>query len=114
MGPPAHAKENTWTCLASNNGPNQRKLEAVVPMGCAGGSGGKRDRWRSQWRTGMQQSCRASGAFASSLSPRWCLPAAKPNSGHASRALSLWGRLVVINQITVISLREEFRFYLQE
>lgn len=43
MGPPAHAKENTWTCLACNNGPNQRKLEAVVSTGCAGGSRGKWD-----------------------------------------------------------------------
>lgn len=46
--------------------------------------------------------------------PRWCLLMAKPKSGQASRALSRCSRFMVINQITVISLRGEFRFYLQK
>lgn len=109
MGPLAHAKENTRTCLACNNGQNQRKLEAAVPTGCAGGNGGKRD-----LLVAPGEDRRASGVLTSSLSPRQCLLSAKPNSGHASRTPPLCSRFVVISQITVISLRGEFRFYLQE
>lgn len=109
MGLLDHAKENTWICLACNNGPNQRKLEAAVPTGCAGGSRGKQD----PMAVPGEDEC-ASGALTVLLSPRWCLAAAKPNSGHASRAPPPCSGFMMINQITVISLRGAFGFYLQE
>lgn len=76
------------------------------------GAGGRGAWWQSQGRRGTWWLCRASGALAGSLSPRQCLPAAKPKSGHENRALPPCSSFVVINQITVISLREKLRFYL--
>lgn len=87
-----------------------------MPMGCPGGSWGEQDVVADprEERHMVVVPCHASGALVGSLSPRQCFPAAKPKSGHENRVLPPCSSFVVINQITVISLREEFRFYLQE
>lgn len=79
-----------------------------------GGAGGSGTGWQSRSRVGTWQLCHVSGALAGLLYPWQCLPAAKHSSAHASRAPSPHSRFVVITQITGISLKEEFRFYLQE
>lgn len=85
-----------------------------MPMGCSGGSWGEWDLVAEprEERHMVVVQCRASGALVGLLSPRQWLPAAKPKSGHENRALPPCSSFVVINHITVISLREKLRFYL--
>lgn len=85
-----------------------------MPLGCSGGSWGQWDLVAEprEERHVVVVQCHASGALLGSPSPRQCLPAAKPKAGHENRALPPCSSFVVINQITVISLREKLRFYL--